>query len=326
MSTEKITLVIPEESAGERIDSFLASSLEADLSRSFLQKLIRSGSVTVNGLNEKPNYRLRADDRLEVAIPEPEKLDVEARDIPLDIIFEDADLAVINKQPGITVHPGAGTHGDTLVSALMFHLEELSSIGGVERPGIVHRLDKDTAGLMVIAKTDHAHRNLSEQFARRTTQKEYIAVVHGIPLWEHRLVERPIGRHPVYRHKMTVRDDGRTAISELFCEQSYRCKKGNFSQLRVVIHTGRTHQIRVHCSAEGFPIVGDPLYSKNSVKTALPHLLLASILLAFDHPSTGERLTFTIPAHPHIREFIATLHDDEDGIYPAAIHRNSVDK
>ncbi len=310
MSTEKIDLIVPDENAGARIDSFLAQSLEADLSRSFVQKLIRSENITVNGSAVKPNCRLRSGDTVSILIPEPKSLNVEPRNIPLDVIYEDSDLAVINKAPGITVHPGSGTDGDTLVSALMFHLEELSSIGGVERPGIVHRLDKDTAGLMVIAKNDRAHRAISAQFADRTTFKEYIAVVTGAPREDHFFINTPIGRHQVYRHKMTVKADGRDASTEVVSVQRFQTNRGNFSVLRLVIHTGRTHQIRVHLSSYGFPIVGDPLYSKNHESHGVPFLLLASVHLAFNHPSTNERVDFSIPPPVHIQQFIDKLQSE----------------
>ena len=310
MSTEKIDLIVPEENTGSRVDAFLAESLEADLSRSFVQKLIRNGDITVNGTRVKPNCRLRAGDSVVIVIPEPKQLDIEPKNIPLDVIYEDDDIAVINKAPGITVHPGAGTDGDTLVSALMFHLEELSSIGGVERPGIVHRLDKDTAGLMVIAKNDRAHRLISSQFAERTTFKEYIAVTVGAPKEDRFLIDSPIGRHPVYRHKMTVRSDGRNASTEIISVRRFAVTRGNFALLRIVIHTGRTHQIRVHLSSRGFPIVGDPLYSKNHASHGVPFLLLASVRLAFDHPATGKRVDFSIPPPPHFQQFIDKLESE----------------
>jgi 23S rRNA pseudouridine1911/1915/1917 synthase len=311
MSTEKIELIIPDESDGSRVDLFLASAIEAGYSRSFIQKCARAGLISVNGNPIKPNYRLRRDDRLLFTIPEPEKIGVEPRDIPLDILYEDGDIVVINKRPGITVHPGTGTHGDTLVSALLFHIDDLSSIGGVERPGIVHRLDKDTSGIMVVAKNDRAHRNLSEQFAARTTGKEYIAVVAGHPISDHFVIDKPIGRHPVYRHKMTITDQGRESKTEVEVRRRYTVSFGRFSLLRIILHTGRTHQIRVHLSSAGFPIVGDGLYSKKRDTHNVPFILLASVHLSFDHPADGRRLSFNIDPPDHIKQFIDKLESSQ---------------
>jgi 23S rRNA pseudouridine1911/1915/1917 synthase len=303
VSTEKIVLVVPPENEGNRLDLFLSAALELNLSRSYLQKLIKRSCITVNGKKTKPNCRLKENDTIEVVIPEPESLGIEPHDIPIEIIYEDDDIAVINKPAGISVHPGAGIHGPTLVSALLFHLDDLSTIGGIERPGIVHRLDKDTAGLMVIAKNDISHRAMSAKFHDREVCKEYAAVTWGAPLSVHFTVERPIGRHTVYRHKMTVRNDGRNAKTELFLTKSWTIAEGTFSLFRVILHTGRTHQIRVHLSSEGMPIVGDPLYSKKTPPWESP-LLLASVRLSFLHPITGKALDFKIKLPEHLKQFI----------------------
>jgi 23S rRNA pseudouridine1911/1915/1917 synthase len=301
-------ITISSEEEGSRIDAFLAESLDEDLSRSYIQKLIRLKMILVNDLPVKPNHRLKEDDKISITIPEPEKLDLSPKDIPLEIIYEDSSLAVINKQYGITVHPGAGTQGDTLVNALLFHLKDLSSIGGVERPGIVHRLDKDTSGLMVIAKNDKAHRSLSDQFSNRSVKKEYIAVVIGKPGSEHLIIDKPIGRHNVFRQKMTVTESGRDAKTEIFCIKSWMVKEGTFSHLRVIIHTGRTHQIRVHLASESMPVTGDQIYSR---RLSHDHLLLASVRLSFTHPSTGETLDFRIDPPQHIQQFIDKLNSQE---------------
>ncbi len=307
MSTDPIEIIIPREGELERIDRFLSQSLEMDLSRSLLQRLIRNGHITVNGTTVRPNYRLKTDDAVSIALPEPEKLDLEPQDIPLDILYEDDELAVINKPAGLVVHPGTGNSDGTLVNALLHHLHDLSSIGGVERPGIVHRLDKDTSGVMVIAKTDHAHRFLSESFAGRTVVKRYLAVTAGKPRADHLVIDSPIGRHPRYRHKMSVRDDGREAVTELFLKRVYHAHSGVFSVFNVQIHTGRTHQIRVHLSSTGLPVVGDPIYSKKWEKYRVPHLLLASVFLEFAHPGTGRPMRFEIDPPEHIALFIKRL-------------------
>jgi 23S rRNA pseudouridine1911/1915/1917 synthase len=305
MPEKTIQLIPSPEEAGSRLDHFIMTALDTDFSRSYVQKLVKQEAVTVNGSATRNNYILKAGDCINIEIPEPEKSPVEAKDIPLNIIYEDEHLAVLNKQPGMTVHPGSGTHNDTLVNALLFHLDDLSSIGGVERPGIVHRLDRDTAGLMVIAKNDTAHRSLSEQFSSRTVQKEYAAIVLGKPKSDHFVIDKPIGRHPVYRHKMTVLATGRDAKTECFLEKIWNTPKGIYSRLRVIIHTGRTHQIRVHLSSEGIPIVDDAVYSKH--KSDRPFLMLASVRLSFEHPARKERMEFSIELPEHMQQFIDKL-------------------
>jgi len=300
-------LVVPEEYHLERADRFLAHALELDLSRSRIQKLIRNGNILVNRAAIKSNHRLRTGDAISIEIPEPEKLALEPQDIPLEIVYEDGDCAVINKPPGMVVHPGSGNWSGTLVNALLFHMSGLSSIGGGERPGIVHRLDKDTAGLMVVAKNDRAHSSLAEQLAARTMAKRYMAVVTGKPLRDHDRIDDPIGRHPIYRHKMTVREDGREAITEYFLKKIYNISTGLYSSLEIALHTGRTHQIRVHLASRGLPIVGDPIYSKKWEKHRVPYLLLASTRLEFIHPASGKHMEFSIDPPAHILQFINKL-------------------
>ncbi|MCU0843996.1 MAG: RluA family pseudouridine synthase [Spirochaetes bacterium] len=307
MRGEPIEIIIPGEGELERIDRFLSQSLEMELSRSLIQNLLRHGHITVNGEHVRPNYRLKTDDAVSITFPEPEKLDLEPQDIPLDILYEDGHLAVINKPAGLVVHPGPGNRDGTLVNALLHHLRDLSSIGGVERPGIVHRLDKDTAGVMVIAKTDQAHRFLSEAFAGRNVVKRYLTVSAGKPQAEHMIIDSPIGRHPKYRHKMSIREDGRAAVTELFLKKVYHAHSGVFSVFDILIHTGRTHQIRVHLSSTGLPVIGDPIYSKKWEKYRVPHLLLASVYLEFAHPVSGKPMRFGIDPPAHIVAFIKRL-------------------
>lgn len=307
MAGERIELVVPEEYHLERADRFLAHALELDLSRSHIQKLIRNGNILVNEASIRPNHRIKTGDAISIEIPEPERLALEPQDIPIEIIYEDGDCAVINKPPGMVVHPGSGNWSGTLVNALLFHMSGLSSIGGVERPGIVHRLDKDTAGLMVVAKNDRAHSSLAEQLAGRTMAKRYIAIVTGKPLRDHDLIDEPIGRHQTYRHKMTVREDGREAITEYFLKKIYNLPTGLYSRLEIALHTGRTHQIRVHLASRGLPVVGDPIYSKKWERHRVPYLLLASIRLEFTHPGSGKRMDFSIDPPSHILQFINKL-------------------
>ncbi|MBN1531555.1 MAG: RluA family pseudouridine synthase, partial [Spirochaetes bacterium] len=266
-----------------------------------------AGSVLVNGVPVKQNYKVKTDDGIGIEVPEPEELLVEPMDLPLEVIYQDGDIAVINKDPGVVVHPGHGNWDRTLVNALLFHLRDLSSIGGVVRPGIVHRLDKDTAGIMVVAKNDAAHRGLVEQFAGRSVEKKYAAVIVGKTPLQHDTINAPIGRHRIYRHKMTVTEEGRGAVTEYTVARTWNCSMGVFSLLEIALHTGRTHQIRVHLSHMGNPIVGDPIYSKKWDKYRVPFLLLASVSLGIDHPRTGERLSFAAPLPEHMVRFMERL-------------------
>jgi 23S rRNA pseudouridine1911/1915/1917 synthase len=307
MPQEKIELIIPEEYNLERIDKVLINLLEIDISRTYIQKLIKGKNITVNGTVIKQNYKLKTDDVINITIPEPEKLTLEPRDIPLNIIYEDDSIAVINKQPGLVVHPGPGNWDNTLVNALLFHLKELSSIGGVIRPGIVHRLDKDTSGLMVIAKNDIAHKSLSDDFSSRNIIKKYFAIISERPDNAQGIINKPIGRHPKYRHKMSIIEDGREAVTEYNIKKIWKTKLGVFSALELILHTGRTHQIRVHLSSIGHPIIGDQIYSKKWTKYKVPYLMLAAVYLEFTHPKSGINMRFEAPLPLHIENFINKL-------------------
>ncbi|TFH41125.1 MAG: RluA family pseudouridine synthase [Chrysiogenales bacterium] len=307
METKQIEIHVPEEFHLDRADRFIHASLELDFSRSYLQKLIRDGHILVNGGAVKPNYKVKTDDLIVIDIPEPEPLELEPEEMPIDFIYQDSSIAVINKQAGLVVHPGPGNWNRTLVNGLLYHLGDLSSIGGVVRPGIVHRLDKDTSGLMVVAKTDAAHRILSGEFAARRVRKRYAAVVVGKPRTDHEIIDRPIARHRKYRHKMTIDDEGREAVTEYRVSRVWNGRPGVFSLLDIDLHTGRTHQIRVHLSSIGVPIVGDPVYSKKWEKYRVPHLLLASVGLGFAHPEDGRMLSFEVDHPPHMKAFIEKI-------------------
>jgi len=307
MTENIIKLTVPEEYHLERIDKFLTKAIEMDFSRSYVQKLIKGGHIVINDNPVKQNYKSKTDDEIIISVPEPEQLDLIPQDIPVNILYEDDFIAVINKQPGLVVHPGPGNWDKTLVNALLFHLNNLSSIGGVERPGIVHRLDKDTSGLMVIAKNDVAHRNLVEQFSSRQVEKYYTTVVQGKPKNESGIIEQPIARHRKYRHKMTVAEEGKEAVTEYFVKKIWNFSGSVFSMLKIRLHTGRTHQIRVHMSSMGNSVVGDPIYSKKWAKHRVPYLLLASTYLSFTHPGSGEKMKFEIPIPQHIEDFIERL-------------------
>lgn len=271
-----------------RLDQYLAAHLP-ELSRSRIQSLIKSGDVLVNGSPAKPKNPVSRGDSITVRIPEPEPAEAQPQDIPLDIQYEDEDVVVINKESGMVVHPAAGNPDGTIVNALLHHCGDLSGIGGVERPGIVHRLDKDTSGCLVIAKNDGAHQSLTAQFAARSTEKRYLAVVQGIPSQSSGTVFTHIGRHPVNRLKMAVVNpgSGKAAITDydLLCADP----STDSSLVLCTLHTGRTHQIRVHMLHLGHPLIGDPIYAKPARQKAKPgRLMLHAWRLGFDHPRTGK--------------------------------------
>ncbi len=281
-----------------RLDQYLAKHLP-ELSRSRIQSLIKSGDVLVNGAAAKPKNPVTRGDLVSINIPEPEPAEAQPQDIPLDILYEDADLIVINKESGMVVHPAAGNPDGTVVKALLHHCGDLSGIGGVERPGIVHRLDKDTSGCLVIAKNDGAHQSLTEQFAARTTEKRYLAVVQGIPKQTSGTVFTHIGRHPVNRMKMAVVNpgSGKAAITDydLLCADPAT----ESSLVLCTLHTGRTHQIRVHMLHLGHPLIADPIYANPNRQTAQTgRLMLHAWRLCLDHPRTGKRMEFEAPVPP----------------------------
>lgn len=312
MNENPITVTVPEEYDLERIDRFLALSLESQLSRSLIQKLIKDKYILVNGATTRANYKVKTGDEIGISIPAEEVKLPYPQDIPLNIIYEDDSVAVINKQPGLVVHQGPGNYDDTLVNALLFHVKKLSTAGDEFRPGIVHRLDRDTAGLMVIAKTDEAYKSLVEQFSAREVEKRYAAIVTGKPLKEHAVIDRPIARHRIYRQKMAVTEDGRDAVTEYTISKIWHTPTGTFTMLDVRIHTGRTHQIRVHLSSMGNPVIGDQIYSKKWEKYRVPYLLLASTYLSFRHPVTDERMEFSQDIPPHMKDFIERLERMKD--------------
>ncbi len=280
----------------ERIDLFLSLKLP-HLSRNFIQKIIKGGNVKLNGeVVLKPSKKLHPNMEVEVLIPEPKKIDLTPKPIPLKIIYEDEDFAVIDKPPYLSVHPGAGESTTTLVNALLYHLKDLSSISGVERPGIVHRLDKNTSGLMIIAKNDKSHQSLSKQFASRKVEKEYIALVYGIIKEDFFTVDAPIGRGKRERKKMALSSKGKKAITDFKVLKVYN-PYATLLLCRPL--TGRTHQIRVHLASKGYPIVGDDLYGGKRKKESIPLLknfprqVLHSFKLTFFHPSSEKKMVFS---------------------------------
>ena len=287
-----------------RVDKYLTTELET-MSRSKVQNLIADGYVFVNGETIKANYKLEAGDKVEVFVPEPEAVDVEAEDIPLDIIYEDKDIVLINKAQGMVVHPGAGNPNGTLVNALLFHIKDLSGINGEIRPGIVHRLDKDTSGILMVAKNDEAHVNLSEQLQNRTVKRKYWALVHGVLPHEHGTINAPIGRDPKDRQKFTVIKGGKEAISHFRVLE--RIQK--FSLMEVSLETGRTHQIRVHLNYIDHPVAGDKIYGPKKSLEGNGQFLHAR-MLEFTHPRTGETMSFEAELPALFEETLDRLRKD----------------
>ncbi len=316
---ETLEFEVSPENSGERLDLFLSKAYP-ELSRSYIKRLIEEGLVSVNGGQKKPSYRVREGDLIELSVPEPEPLKVEAENIPVEILYEDRDVAVVVKPCGLVVHPSPGYTSGTLVNALLYHIRGLSSIGGVERPGIVHRLDKETAGLMVVAKNDTAHRSLVQQFAQRKTEKLYRALVKGLVREEHGIVELPIGRHPVDRKRFsTFSENSKPAKSEFWVLE--RFKKLELTLLRVKIYTGRTHQIRVHLSSLGYPIVGDTTYGfkRSSVPSEINTLLgecnmLVAYKLGFYHPSSERWMEFEIEDPEPFRSVLKRVRELEGSL------------
>lgn len=280
------------EDGPSRLDIFLSEALS--VTRSAAKKLIENDFATVNGKIAKASREVSSGDLVEAQIPAPQKLDLTPQDIPLDIVYEDEDIAVINKPQGLTVHAGNGHLSGTLVNALLYRLKNLSSINGVVRPGIVHRIDKDTSGLLVVAKNDAAHLSLSEQIAEKTCSREYLALCDGIFKEDRGRVETYIGRCPSDRIKMAVVPQGKGKYAATNYEVVRRYAAG-YTLVRFCLETGRTHQIRVHCRYLGHPITGDPVYGSKKQKFNLNGQLLHAFRLTLTHPRTGELMTFEAP-------------------------------
>jgi 23S rRNA pseudouridine1911/1915/1917 synthase len=288
--SSNIQFVVPENETKVRLDRFLANKLP-EYSRSRLQQLVRTGFVRLNGAPTRSRHLVRSGDRIELTEPPLEKIDNQPELIPLEILFEDKDIIVINKPPGLVVHPGAGHRQHTLVNALLSHCTILSGIGGRERPGIVHRLDKETSGCLVVAKSDEAHRELSRQFAERTVEKIYLALIAGKLSKDAGVIEEKIGRHPVHRQRMSVASlRGRPAKTE------YRVVRSGdqASLVECRLYSGRTHQIRVHLHHLGHAVVGDKVYATPLAKKFSRHMLHAW-KLGFRHPCSGEWKSFEAP-------------------------------
>ncbi|HZK43645.1 MAG TPA: RluA family pseudouridine synthase [Syntrophomonadaceae bacterium] len=281
------SLDVEDDMEGERLDIFIAGTLEG-LSRSQVKALIDTEKVKVDNQIRKASYRLKAGEEIKIVIPEFREVKLIAQDIPLEIIYEDQDLVVINKPKNMVVHPAHGNTENTLVNALLFHVKELSSINGATRPGIVHRLDKDTSGVMVVAKNDNAHQHLAAQFKEQKVTREYIALVHGIIKENLGIIDAPIGRSKTDRKKMAVIKEGRKAISEYRILERF----SDYTLVQVKLITGRTHQIRVHFSYIKHSVVGDQMYGPRRKHFNLDSQALHAELLGFVHPTRGKYMEF----------------------------------
>ena len=296
-------LEITAEENGTRLDSYLAEELEG-ISRSYLQKLIGEGLILVNQKTVKANYKVKTGDTLLVQIPEAAPVDIQPEPMDLDIVYEDSDLLIVNKPGGLVVHPAHGHYSGTLVNGLLAHCTDLSGINGKMRPGIVHRIDKDTSGLLMIAKNDLAHQHLAEQLKAHSIKRAYYALVQGVISEPAGLVDAPIGRHEIDRKKMAVTfKNSKEARTHYYVKE--RFAKNTFIECR--LETGRTHQIRVHMAYLGHPLVGDPLYGTRKNNLDFPGQALHAYALGFVHPRTGEELYFEAPIPEHFQSVLKTL-------------------
>ena len=289
---------------GIRIDRYL-SEKNAELSRSYLQKLLKEQGITVNGREVKANYKVQAGDEIRISLPDLSEPDILPEDIPLDILYEDEDVMVVNKPKGMVVHPSAGHTSGTLVNAILFHCQgNLSGINGVMRPGIVHRIDKDTTGALLICKNDVAHRDLAEQLKEHSIKRRYRAIVSGNLKDDEGTVEGPIGRHPVDRKKMAINyKNGKEAITHYKVLERF----GNATYIECRLETGRTHQIRVHMTSIGHPLLGDEVYGSGKNPYHLQGQALHAMVLGFVHPRTGEYLEFTAPLPEYFTNLLGKL-------------------
>ena len=310
-------LLFPYDHPAQRLDAFLAEALP-DISRAQLKKLIDNRQVTCDGTPTKASLKLKGGETIEVSLPPPQPLEAVAESIPLDILYEDQDLIVINKSAGMVVHPAAGHSRGTLVNALLHHCDDLAGIGGTLRPGIVHRIDKDTSGILVVTKNDSAHQHLAEQFRRHSIKREYLALIHGHLPSGTGTIDQPLGRHPVQRKKFSAKTrNSKRAVTHWSIIDNFSHEK--FSLIRLQLETGRTHQIRVHLSEAGHPLVGDPLYGRRgelsnikdqqlrSLIRQLPGQALHAHHLGFIHPRTDDYLEFSSDIPAPLRHIIAYL-------------------
>ena len=296
--------VVPAEAQGVRIDKFLSEACDG-LSRSYLQKLLKSELVEGDKRTVKNSYKLSAGERIEFEVPEAAEPEIKAEDIPLDIIYEDSDIILVNKPKGMVVHPAAGHYSQTLVNGLMYHCRNgLSGINGVLRPGIVHRIDMDTTGVLIVCKNDFAHNAIAEQLKVHSITRKYFAIVHGVIQEDEGTVDAPIGRHPVDRKKMSInRKNGKEAVTHYRVLERFR----QFTYVECQLETGRTHQIRVHMASIGHPLLGDSVYGPSKSPFKLQGQTLHAGVLGIVHPRTGKYMEFSAPLPEYFSELLDKL-------------------
>ena len=295
--------LVGEEEEGDRLDVYLSEQL-GDMSRSYIQKIIKDKKVEVNNKIEKAKYLVKEEDKVKIEIPAPKLLEVVAQDIPIDIVYEDNDVLIVNKPQDMVVHPAPGNYDNTLVNAILYHCKDkLSSINGVIRPGIVHRIDKDTSGLLMIAKNNNAHNSLAEQLKDHSITREYEFICHGVVKDDKITVNKPIGRNPKDRLKMAVVKDGKHAVTHFEVVERFE----NFTHMRARLETGRTHQIRVHALSINHPLLGDPVYGPKNTKFKLNGQTLHAKKLGFIHPTTNKYIEFDSELPEYFKEIIKKL-------------------
>ncbi|MGN0322703.1 MAG: RluA family pseudouridine synthase [Oliverpabstia sp.] len=301
---EQISFPVDNEFENIRIDRFLAEMMR-EQSRSYIQKLIKEGLVTVNNHSIKSNYKVQSDDLIQITVPEPEEPDILPENIPLDILYEDQDILIINKPKGMVVHPSAGHYSHTVVNAVMYHCKDnLSGINGVMRPGIVHRIDMDTTGAIVICKNDTAHQNLAEQLKDHSITRKYRAIVYGNFKEDTGTITGDIGRHPTDRKKMAiVQRNGKPAVTHYQVLERF----GSYTYIECRLETGRTHQIRVHMASKGHPLLGDTVYGPSRCPFVLQGQCLHAMTLGFQHPATGKYVEFEAPLPEYFTHLLQNL-------------------
>lgn len=297
--------IVDEKLENTRLDLFLSQQMEGK-SRSYIQGLIEKSHVKVNGIIKKSNYKLKLKDIVYIIVPDPVGLNIEPEDIPLDIVYEDSDVIVVNKGQGMIVHPASGVYTGTLVNALLKHCKDLSGINGVTRPGIVHRIDKDTSGVLVVAKNDRAHNKLAEQFKDHSMTRSYVALVEGVLKKDEGTIDAALGRHPVERIKIAVVKDGKRAVTHYKVLEKFK----NNTLVECVLETGRTHQIRVHMAYIGHPLVGDPVYGHKKQRFNLNGQMLHAQKLGFIHPSTNEYIELKSELPDHFKKILSILKNE----------------
>lgn len=298
---ETLVYIVQEEDQGERLDRLIASRYR-DYSRNQIKKMMEEDLILVNKQIEKPSYSVKWGDYITIFIKDPELPDIEPEEIPLDVYYEDEDVIVVNKPSGMVVHPANGHYSGTLVNAAMHHCDDLSGINGVLRPGIVHRIDKDTSGLLIMAKNDLAHTSLAEQFKEKSTVREYLAICYGNIKQDKGTIDAPIGRDPHERKRMAVVQGGRSAVTHFEVIE----RLGDFTLIKCILETGRTHQIRVHMSYIGYPLVGDDRYGPKKVIGKYGQFLHAA-KLGFVHPRSGEYKEFEAPLPDYFQKYLNQL-------------------